>query len=56
MSRILTSVNCSASVARFMADAFNRSGILADFPNIDGVVPFVHGTGCGMADRAKASR
>jgi altronate hydrolase len=46
---ILTSVNCSASVARFMAEAANRSGMLADFPNVDGVVSFVHGTGCGMA-------
>ena len=27
---ILTSVNCSASVARFMAEAVTRSGILAD--------------------------
>jgi altronate hydrolase len=50
---ILTSVNCSASVARFMADAFNRSEILKDYPNVDGVVPFVHGTGCGMADRGE---
>jgi altronate hydrolase len=48
---VLTSVNCSASVARFIADAVNRSGMLADYPNIDGVVPFVHGTGCGMAGR-----
>lgn len=46
---ILTSVNCSASVARFMADEVTRSGILADYPNIDGVASFVHGTGCGMA-------
>ncbi|MFL5260664.1 MAG: UxaA family hydrolase [Hyphomicrobiales bacterium] len=46
---ILTSVNCSASVARFMAEAVNRSGTLAEFPNVDGVVSFVHGTGCGMA-------
>jgi altronate hydrolase len=48
---ILTSVNCSASVARFIADAFNRSGILDDYPTIDGVVPFVMGTGCGMAGK-----
>ncbi len=48
---ILTSVNCSASVARFIADEFNRSGILDDYPNIDGVVPFVQGSGCGMAGR-----
>ena len=46
---ILTSVNCSASVARFMAEAAMRSGILERFPNVDGVVSFTHGTGCGMA-------
>ncbi|MEP7031722.1 MAG: altronate dehydratase family protein, partial [Pseudolabrys sp.] len=46
---VLTSVNCSASVAKFIAEAFNRSNILDDYPEIDGVVPFVHGTGCGMA-------
>jgi altronate hydrolase len=48
---ILTSVNCSASVARFIADEFNRSGILDDYPHIDGIVPFVQGTGCGMAGK-----
>jgi altronate hydrolase len=46
---VLTSVNCSASVAKFIADAVNRSGILDEFPGIDGAVAFVHGTGCGMA-------
>ncbi len=46
---ILTSVNCSASVARFMAEECNKSAILEQFPNVDGVVSFVHGTGCGMA-------
>ena len=46
---ILTSVNCSASVARFIAREVERSGVLADYPEIDGVVAFVHGTGCGMA-------
>jgi altronate hydrolase len=46
---VLTSVNCSASVAKFIAEAVNRSGILADYPGIDGAVAFVHGTGCGMA-------
>jgi altronate hydrolase len=50
---ILTSVNCSASVARFMAEAVTRSGILADYPNVDGVVSFVHGTGCGMASKGE---
>ena len=48
---ILTSVNCSGSVARFIAEACDRDGWLADFPNVDGVVPIVHGTGCGMSGR-----
>jgi altronate hydrolase len=50
---ILTSVNCSATVAKFMADAINRSGILEDYPEVDGVIPFVHGTGCGMAGKGE---
>ncbi|MGG2357441.1 UxaA family hydrolase, partial [Salmonella enterica] len=46
---ILTSVNCSVTVARFIAQAAERSGLLDRFPNVDGVIPLVHGTGCGMA-------
>ncbi|WP_027315740.1 UxaA family hydrolase [Microvirga flocculans] len=46
---ILTSVNCSASVARFAAMEVERSGILKDHPGIDGIVAIVHGTGCGHA-------
>ncbi len=48
---VLTSVNCSGSVAKFIAEACERGGWLRDFPNIDGVVPIVHGTGCGMSGR-----
>ncbi|WP_299287863.1 UxaA family hydrolase [uncultured Tateyamaria sp.] len=46
---IVTSVNCSATAARMIAAHFTRD-IMADYPNVDGVVAFVHGTGCGMAD------
>ena len=46
---IITSVNCSATAARMIADYFTP-GVLADYPNVDGVAAFVHGTGCGMAD------
>ncbi|MBR2656917.1 MAG: altronate dehydratase [Loktanella sp.] len=46
---ILTSVNCSGSVAKFIAEAAEKSGLLDAFPNIDGIVPITHGTGCGMA-------
>jgi altronate hydrolase len=51
---ILTSVNCSASVAKFIAEEINRSGILGDYPNIDGVIPLVHSTGCGIADKGES--
>ena len=43
---ILTSVNCSATVARHIAETVNRSGVLDNYPGVDGVVAFVHGTGC----------
>ena len=46
---ILTSVNCAGSVARFIAEAAEKSGLLDAFPNIDGIVPIAHGTGCGMS-------
>src|SRR5690606_33090585 len=45
---VLTSVNCSASVARYIAEAF-RGEALADFPEVDGVVALTHATGCGLA-------
>ncbi len=45
---VLTSVNCSATAARMIADHFTPDR-LAGFANVDGVVAFVHGTGCGMA-------
>src|SRR5919205_799644 len=50
---ILTSVNCSASAAKFIADQFRGPHALADYPNVDGVVPLVHGTGCGMASEGE---
>ena len=48
---ILTSVNCSGSVAKFIAEAATKSGFLDDYPNIDGIVPITHGTGCGMSGK-----
>ncbi len=46
---IVTSVNCSATVARHIAEAAEKSGMLNAFPNVDGVVPITHTSGCGMA-------
>ena len=48
---ILTSVNCSATVARMVADHFRNN--LADYPNVDGVVALTHKTGCGMASEGE---
>jgi altronate hydrolase len=45
---VLTSVNCSATVARHIAEAAERTGLLAEFPGVDGVVPITHASGCGM--------
>ena len=46
---ILTSVNCSGSVARFIAEAAEKDPILSSMPNVDGFVPIVHNSGCGMS-------
>jgi altronate hydrolase len=46
---VLTSVNCSATVARAIADHFRRDihpEALAKYPNVDGVVALTHGGGC----------
>ena len=44
---VLSTVNCSASVARFIADSFTDDS-LEEFANVDGVVSLGHGTGCAM--------
>jgi arabinonate dehydratase len=46
---VVSTVNCSATVARMIAAHFTPER-LAAFANVDGVAAFVHGTGCGLAD------
>ncbi len=46
---ILTSVNCSGSVARFIAEAAEKDPEILATPGLDGIVPIVHSTGCGMS-------
>jgi altronate hydrolase len=46
---IISTVNCSASVSRFIADSF-RGGALVEFPNVDGIVPICHGMGCACSN------
>ena len=44
---VLSTVNCSATVVHKIAEWFTPER-LAAYPNVDGVVAFAHGTGCGM--------
>ena len=44
---ILSSVNCSASVSKYIAQRFDRE-LLKQFPNVDGVLPLTHKGGCAM--------
>lgn len=44
---IISTVNCSATTSKYVAQNFPRE-ILADFPNVDGVVPLVHKGGCAF--------
>lgn len=44
---VISNVNCSASVAHFVARQFTQER-LRDYPNVDGVLAFSHGNGCGM--------
>jgi altronate hydrolase len=48
MIGLLTTVNCSASVSRFIAAEVNRRGLLRDHPTIDGIVALTHTSGCAM--------
>lgn len=50
---ILSSVNCAATVARQIVRQAEKTGLLDAFPNIDGIVPLTHGTGCGMAAKGE---
>jgi arabinonate dehydratase len=48
---ILSTVNCSATVAHGIADAFKHGPLAAEmakYGNVDGVVALTHGSGCGM--------
>ena len=45
---IISTVNCSATVSKMIAEKIKYSNILEDYPNIDGIVPITHSTGCGM--------
>jgi altronate hydrolase len=43
---IISSVNCSATVAKHVARAIDKDDLLAGYPNVDGIVALTHGAGC----------
>ena len=45
---IVSTVNCSATVTKMIVEKIKYSNILKNYPNIDGIVPITHSTGCGM--------
>ncbi|MGY8960547.1 MAG: UxaA family hydrolase, partial [Alphaproteobacteria bacterium] len=53
---IVSSVNCSATASRMIAREIEKRGILDDYPNIDGIVPIVHGAGCCIGTDDEAFR
>ena len=56
---VLTSVNCSATAARAIADQFRRDirpEALADYPKVDGVVALTHGMGCATDSEGEELR
>lgn len=52
---ILTSVNCSASTAKMIAAQFTPQ-VLAEYPNVDGVIALTHQSGCGLVPTSEGGR
>ncbi|AZV77058.1 altronate dehydratase [Parasedimentitalea marina] len=50
---ILTSVNCAGSVAKFVAEVAEKTELLKEFGNVDGIIPITHGSGCGMSSKGE---
>src|SRR3954469_6724795 len=45
---IISTVNCSASTSKYVSERIRMSGVLKQFPNVDGVVAITHKAGCAM--------
>jgi altronate hydrolase len=45
---IISTVNCSVSTNKYIAERFKYSDLLKAYPNIDGVLPITHKAGCAM--------
>jgi altronate hydrolase len=45
---VISTVNCSASTSKYIAERFKATDLLRQYANVDGVVPIVHKQGCAM--------
>jgi len=45
---IISTVNCSASTSKYIAERFKATDLLRQYSQVDGVVPIVHKQGCAM--------
>ena len=45
---IISTVNCSASTSKYISERFQRTDLLKQYPNVDGVVAITHKAGCAM--------
>ena len=43
---IVSTVNCSSTVSKMVAEYFARNDALSAYPNVDGIVPITHSFGC----------
>lgn len=45
---VISNVNCSASVSRYVAERFKNPEFQREYPQVDGVLAFTHKSGCGL--------
>jgi altronate hydrolase len=45
---VISTVNCSASTSKYVSERFRATGLLKNYPNVDGVVAITHKQGCAM--------
>jgi altronate hydrolase len=45
---VISTVNCSASTSKYIADRFRDGAWKRDFPNVDGIFAITHKGGCGL--------
>jgi galactarate dehydratase len=53
---IVSSVNCSATVAKAVAQHYALPGRLENYPNVDGVIALTHAGGCAINTAAEGYR